>query len=130
MRLSLRSLVLAPVLVAAAALTPSLASAERLHVPFAFSVAGKDMPAGSYTVQRDTNGNLVTLASPDRKTSFSWILVPGDAGPNGRDVALRFEQTGSGYELQSIRYRSGVTPRINRKPAQNDDRAVHEIRGE
>jgi hypothetical protein len=130
MRLNLRSLVLAPALLAAAALTPQLASAAVLHVPFAFTVSGHTLPAGEYTVNRDLHGGYVTLKSADGASSFNWMITPGDPSPDSTKVAMRFDVTDSGYTLQSIQYGSLITPKLDKKLHLNEDRPVHIIRGE
>jgi hypothetical protein len=130
MRLNLRSLFLAPALLAAAALTPQLASAAILHVPFAFTVSGHTLPAGEYTVDRDLHGGYVTLKTADGTQSFNWMIAPGDPDPNSSKVAMRFDVTGSGYVLQSVQYGGMITPKLDKKLHLNEDRPVHVIRGE
>ncbi len=130
MRLSLHSLVLAPALLAAAALTPQPASAAVLHVPFAFTVAGQAMPAGEYSVTRDTRGSIVTLTSPSGKESFSWLIGAGDPDPGATGVVLRFDPTDAGYTLRSVQYNAMITARLDKKSRQTEDRPVHVIRGE
>jgi hypothetical protein len=128
MRLSLKSLVLAPVLLAAAALTTQPASAAVLHVPFAFTVSGKTLPAGDYSVTRDNRGAFVVLASAEGKQISNWLISPGDDGAQG--VAMLFDSTDSGYALQSIRYNSMSTPKLDKLSGPSEDRPVHVIRGE
>jgi hypothetical protein len=130
MRLNIPSLILAPALLAAAALTPQPASAAVLHVPFAFTVAGQTLPAGSYTVDRDSTAGYVTLKSPDGRKSFNWLVGPGEPAPYSTGIAMSFDSTGSGYALRSIRYNAQITSRIDKKLHQNEDRPVHVIRGE
>ncbi len=130
MRLSLRSLVLAPALLAAAALTPQPASAAVLHVPFAFTASGHSLPAGDYSVQRDSRGNYVTLVSPDGKHSFNWIIGPGEPKPGDTGVVMRFDPSDSGYTLRSIQYNAAITAVLDKKSRQTEDRPVHVIRGE
>jgi hypothetical protein len=130
MRLDIRSLVLAPALLAAAAITPQPASAAVLHVPFAFTVSGQTLPAGEYTVDRDLHGGFVTLKSADGSRSFNWMINPGDPAPNALGVVMRFDTTQSGYALQSIQYNAMITQRLDKKLHQNEDRPVHVIRGE
>ena len=130
MRLSLRSLFLASALVAAAAVTPQLASAAVLHVPFAFTVNGQTLPAGNYSVHRELGGDSVVLVTPDRKKQFNWLLSSGDPDPGSTKVAMVFDSTDSGYALRSIQYDSLVTHRLDKKSHQNEDRSVHVIRGE
>jgi len=129
MRLSLHSLVLAPVLLAAAVVTPQHASAAVLHVPFAFTVAGQSLPAGDYKVVRDQSGTVITLVATDQK-SFNWLLGPGDPDPGTQGVTMRFDNTNSGYALRSIQYNALITRQLDKKSHQNEDRPSHVIRGE
>ena len=129
MRLPLHSLFLAPALLAAAAVTPQPASAAVLHVPFAFAVAGKILPAGDYKVDRTLNGGAVALSSIDAREHFTWILTPGDPDPGSTAVTMRFDATETGYALRSIQYNALITPRLDKKSRQNEDRPVHVIRG-
>lgn len=130
MRLNLHSLILAPALLAAAAITPQTASAAVLHVPFAFTVSGQVLPAGNYTVDRDLNMGYVTLKTADAKQSFTWMIAPGEPAPNAVGVIMRFDNTDSGYVLRNIQYNAQITTRLDKKHHQNEDRPVHEIRGE
>lgn len=130
MRLDLRSLVLAPALMAAAAFTPQPASAAVLHVPFAFTVSGKTLPAGEYTVDRDLHGGYVTLKSADGRQSFNWMITPGEPSPTASGVMMRFDSTESGYVLQTIQYDAMITRHLDKTLHQNEDRPVHVIRGE
>jgi hypothetical protein len=130
MRLSLHSLVLAPVLVAAAALTTQSASAAVLHVPFAFTVSGQTLPAGDYSVSTRLGGDSVVLTSRDQGKSFSWLLAPGDPEPGSAGIVMRFDATNAGYALRDIQYHSAVTRRLDKKSRDSDDRPAHVIRGE
>lgn len=130
MRLNLRSLFLAPALLAAAAVTPQLASAAVLHVPFAFTVSGHTLPAGEYTVNHDLRGSFVTLKSADGTQSFNWMLSPGEPSPDSTKVAMLFDVTDSGYVLQSVQYGGMITRKLDKKLHLNEDRPVHIIRGE
>jgi len=106
MRFTLRSLFLAPVVMAAAALATNTAMAETktLKVPFSFTVAGKTCPAGYYSVQKDLTKGLVTLQSQDGKESFMWTLSPGDAEPNDTAVKLKFDEVGDAHFLREVQY--------------------------
>jgi hypothetical protein len=129
MRLSLHSLVLTPVLVAAAVVTPQHASAAVLHVPFAFTVADQNLPAGDYKVVRDSKLSVVTLVTTNQR-SFNWLLAPGDPNPGDQGVIMLFDNTDSGYALRSIQYNALITRQLDKKSHQNEDRPVHVIRGE
>ena len=130
MRLSIRSLVLAPALMAAAAVTPQIASAAVLHVPFAFTVQGQNLPAGEYTVTRDSSGSIVTLVVAENQKSFKWQVTPGDAAPGTQGVIMRFDRSNAGYELRSIQYNALITSQLDKRSHRNDDRPQHVIRGE
>jgi hypothetical protein len=130
MRLSLPTLVLAPALVAAAAVMPQHASAAVLHVPFAFTVNGHTLPAGDYSVNSQLNGDAVTLATADHSRQFSWLLLPGEPTPGDTKVVMKFDVTDSGYQLRSIQYRAMITNRLDKKSHESEDKPVHVIRGE
>jgi hypothetical protein len=116
---TLRSLVLAPAILAAAALATNVAVAETtVKVPFNFSVAGKNMPAGLYSVQRDSSGNIVSLRGRDAEHSFNWILAPGEPAPNDSRIVLRFDTDGQSHELRSVQFAAGITSRLNKKTVQ------------
>ena len=130
MRYIPRLLVLAPVLLAALAFMPQQASAAVLHVPFDFAVSGRVLPAGNYSVNRDSKGTFVVLTTPDGKRSFNWLIGPGDPDPNQQGIKLRFDSTKSGYALRSIQYSSMITRQLDKNLRGSEDRPVHVIRGE
>ena len=130
MRLSLPTLVLAPALLAAAAAMPQHASAAVLHVPFAFTVNGHNLPAGDYSVNSQLNGDAVILTTADHTQQFTWLLLPGDPAPGDTNVVLKFDTTNAGYQLRSIQYRAMITNRLDKKSRESEDKPVHVIRGE
>ena len=109
--------VLAPAVVAAAALTANIASAEAiLKVPFSFTAAGKVCPAGYYTVHRDSNnGNFITLSHKGYSESFSFVVGPGAPEPTDTKVSLKFDEIGSTHILQSVQYGAVTTSRLDKK---------------
>ncbi len=126
----LRNIVLAPVVMAAAALATNTASAEtRLNVPFSFTVNGKDCPAGVYTVDRDTHGSLVTLKSQDARNTFRWGLGPGDPDPMAKGVVLKFDEIGESHILQSVQYGPLVTSRLDKKPKPSEHAHTRTVPG-
>lgn len=115
MRSILGKLILAPVVMAAAALATSTAMAETtLKVPFSFTAAGKVWPAGNYTVQRDRNIHFVTLTSKDNSQSFEALIGPGDPDPASSQIVLKFDAMGGTHALRTIQYESAITSRLNR----------------
>jgi hypothetical protein len=97
--------ILTAIVITAGGLATHTAMAETtLKVPFSFTVAGQSMPAGVYSVSKDSLHNVVTLKSMDESKTFSAVLVPGDPSPNDRHVALKFDQSGNGHTLKYIQY--------------------------
>jgi hypothetical protein len=112
MAFNLRNFVLAPAVLAAAALATNTAMAEAtLTVPFNFTVAGKNCPAGLYTVQREHN--LVILTSRRAQQSFVWALSPGAPAPNASNVTLTFDELGQDHALRSVQYGPMITSRLD-----------------
>ena len=131
MRLTLSSLVLASAVVAAAvAVTPQVASATRVHVPFSFNAGGKVMPAGDYNVVREPSRQFVTMIDPSGRATRTWLLGPGEPKGSSTAVVLSFDQTENGALLRTVQYGPMITSQIDKKLLHNDDTRVHVIRGE
>jgi hypothetical protein len=120
----LRNFVLAPAVMAAAALATNTAMAETVKVPFNFTVAGKDMPAGYYSVRREISQNMVTLRSTETSQSFTWVVGPGNPDPKDTAVTLRFDQLGQDHVLQSVQYGPLITAKLDKNTRQTLARAV------
>jgi len=111
---TLRSIVLAPVMLAAVAFTANTAMAEtKINVPFNFTVGGHNCPAGQYTVRKDAQDDSVKLVGPAH--SFVWSIHPGDAKPDDNHVVLKFEGSGDDHVLRSIQYGPLVTSQLDKK---------------
>ncbi len=119
MRSIIHNFVLASAVVASAAFTINTATAETLKVPFNFTVAGKDCPAGLYSVQRDKSGSMVKLVSKDASNSFAWIARPSEPAPKNAPVVLKFAARGQNHTLQSIQYGALVTSTFDKKAMQS-----------
>jgi len=114
MQNTLRSLVLASVVLATAAFTAQTAMAATiLNVPFTFTVGNQTLPAGHYTVVRDNSSNAVKLVGATR--SFTWVIHPGDAAPSDQRVILKFDDLGSAHALRAIQYGSMTTSQLDKK---------------
>lgn len=115
MRINFSSFVLAPAVLAVAALATQTAVAEShiVNVPFSFVAAGHTCPAGAYSVSEDSYGGTVHLGS--RKNDFVWILVPGDATVRDHRVVLTFDVSGQNHLLRSVQYGPMTTLRIDKK---------------
>jgi hypothetical protein len=130
MRSILHSLVLAPVVMAAAALATTSAMAEAtVNVPFSFTVAGKNCPAGQYTVQRDVIHNFITLRSKYAPVGFNWILGPGDGVTKDSTITLSFDQQDQRYRLQSVEYGTDKTRRLDKAPP-SEHKTVRIVQGQ
>ena len=115
---TLRNFVLAPAVMAAAALATNTAMAETVKVPFNFTFDGKDFPAGYYSVKREMSENMVTLRSNATSQSFTWIIAPGDPAPTDTAVTLRFDELGQDHVLQSVQFGPLITSRLDKKTLQ------------
>ncbi len=122
MKFKFATLVLASAVMAAAAVTtvPAVAATStRLNVPFSFTVGGKVLPAGTYSVERDISGSLLKLQSEDARHSYSSIAIHGAS--DDHRVVLRFGIDGQMHVLQTIQAGSAITPRLDKKNRKTED---------
>jgi hypothetical protein len=125
MRSILRSLILAPVVLAAAALAANTAMAETtVNVPFSFSVAGKSCPAGRYIVDRNLSHNYVTLIAKNAPVGFQWILTPGDDDRKSSEITLSFDRQGEGYVLGLVQYGRLATHRLDKASPHSEHKTI------
>jgi len=124
MRNTFSKFILAPAIMAAAALAtiPTIAEAATVNVPFDFTVAGQTLPAGAYSVQHDSYRNLVTLQSRKTSRSFSWIASP--SGALNPSVTLKFDQQGNSHTLHSIQSGPFVTSDLDKKTAASERMSI------
>jgi hypothetical protein len=123
MKITLRSIVLAPVMLAALAFTANTAMAEsNINVPFNFTVGGQKCPAGLYTVSKDSQDGSVRLVGPAH--SFVWGAHPGDAKTDEKRVVLKFDGSGQDHVLRSIQYGPLVTSQLNKKTTNTEIRVT------
>lgn len=127
MKFSPRSLFLAPVVLAAAALATSTAGAQAtVKVPFNFAVAGQICPGGVYVVRHDSRYDSVTLRNLSSAQSFTWNLRQGDPDPTDTRVMLKFDAKGPLHILQSVQYESQTTGRLD-KPSRKPEPPVDQL---
>lgn len=123
MQITSRSIVLALAAVATVALAPNTAKADTsVKIPFAFTVAGKVMPAGKYTVHRNRDFNSITLRYSHTAKSYTWLVGPGAYDSTDNHVSIKFDELGPDHVLRSIQYGSQSTSRLDRISGQADDR--------
>jgi hypothetical protein len=115
MRFVSGKLFLATAVLAAAAFAAQTAKAEtRVNVPFGFIAAGQAMPAGTYAVQKDSFGNVVTLRNVRTSQSFNWLIGAGGADYDHSKVTLSFDNAGETHALRTIQYGDVITSRLDR----------------
>jgi hypothetical protein len=126
----LRNFVLAPAVMAAAALATNAAMAETVKVPFNFTVAGKDFPAGYYSVKREFCQGMVTLRNSATSQSFTSIIAPGAPAPTDTAVTLRFDELGQDHVLQSVQFGPLITPKLDKKAKQTEHALTRIVPGQ
>ena len=120
---SIFKFVLAPAVLAAAALATTSATAETtVKVPFSFTAGDKICPAGYYTIKHDDTSSYVTLMRKGSSDSFTYLVGPGAPEPTDRKVALRFDHLGNAHVLQSIQYGALVTSQLDKKSLRDAER--------
>jgi hypothetical protein len=126
MRSTFSKFILAPAIMAAAALAtiPAMAETTTVTVPFEFNVAGQTLPAGIYSIQHDSVGNLVTLQSQQTSQSFAWIASPS-SGAKSTSVSLKFDQRGNTFTLHSVQAGPLVTTTLDKKTAASERMSIN-----
>jgi hypothetical protein len=130
MKTNFRTFVLASAAMAAAAMATLPAMAETaitLKVPFSFTVNGRSLPAGEYSVVRDDTNNFVRLQSRDSSASYTWVASP--TASHSDRVILKFDGQAQGHVLQSIQYGPLVTARLDGKK-KNEAVATQDVSGQ
>jgi hypothetical protein len=114
-----RTLVIAPVALAAVAFTAQSAmAAATVKVPFNFTVNGKECPAGLYAINRDSAKHIVNVRSVDGKETFNWVLNPVDKSLDITDenrVTLRFDEASAGHALKNVQFGSESTAQLDKQ---------------
>ena len=125
MRNTFSKFILAPAIMAAAALAtiPAMAETTTVNVPFSFAVAGQILPAGAYSVQSNSAGSFVRLQSQQTSQSFIWAASPS-AG-KGDWVSLKFDRQGDTFILNSVKSGPLVTSRLDKKTAASERMSIN-----
>jgi len=126
MRNTFSKFILAPAIMASAALAtiPAMAATATVTVPFEFNIAGQTLPAGVYSVQHDSVGNLVTLQSQQTSQSFAWIASP-TSDAKSTSVSLKFDQQGDSFTLHSVQAGPLVTAPLDKKTAASERMSIN-----
>lgn len=126
MRNTFSKFILAPAIMAAAALAtiPAVAETATVTVPFDFTAAGQTFPAGVYSVQHNSVGDIVTLQSQQTFQSYAWIASP-TSGLKSSSVSLKFDQDGNAYTLHSIQAGALVTSSLDKKAHASERTSIY-----
>jgi len=121
MKIKFTTLVLAAAAMATAALTINTANAEatKVNVPFSFKVAGKVLPAGEYSVERDRNGNFIKLQGKDPAQLV--IVVASAMAADSKLVSLKFDTQDNDHVLQTIQYGHLISSRLDKGSKHGED---------
>jgi hypothetical protein len=81
-------------------------SAVQAHVPFAFKVSKTQVPAGTYSVNRDPDSNFIMIRNV--KTAATVIALGTRQSPSSKTGKLIFRHLGNQYFLTEIWGNSGT----------------------
>jgi hypothetical protein len=121
MKIKFTTLILATAALATAALTINTANAEatKVNVPFSFKVAGKVLPAGEYSVERDHTGNFIKLQGTDPAQLV--IVVASAMAADEKLVSLKFDTQNDEHVLQTIQYGHLISSRLDKDSKHHED---------
>ena len=90
---------------AAAYVAPAIAQENSVEakIPFAFSINGSTLPAGTYVIRSDVSSmHVVWLKDSSGKAQILTLGMPGDSS-RAKDHVLVFHHAGDQYFLREIR---------------------------
>ena len=91
----------AMVLAAAAAQAAPTSVEQEVKVPFAFTVNGYELPAGTYSVRHDDTQNAALLIQGTHESVYI-LTTPVASGSTPQDTSLVFKKDGDRYQLTQI----------------------------
>jgi hypothetical protein len=101
MRALLMSSVIGAMTLAAGVAQAEPTTRQEIKVPFAFTVNGQQMPAGTYTVRQDIDQPAALLIQGDRQAVYV-LTAPVNTGSVPQDTSLVFSKNGDGYRLAQV----------------------------
>ena len=108
-------------MMAAVAFTAHTAlAAATVKVPFEFKAAGKVFPAGTYTIEKDSALNSVTLYNKATSQGITLLVGPGAPDPADSTISLKFDDNGDVRALRTVQYGSQITSRLDRGQSDAD----------
>lgn len=103
MRAVLMSSVIGAMTLTAAMAQAEPTTREAVKVPFAFTVNGQEMPAGTYTVREDEDQPHALLIQGSTNKSVIFVLTaPVDGIPASQDTSMVFAKDGNSYKLTQV----------------------------
>ncbi len=72
---------------------------DPLEIPFAFTVQGKQLPAGTYRLQRADTNRIEALVNV---RTGEQVQILRSLGNNGPKIKLMFERQGDRYVLRKL----------------------------
>jgi len=101
MRAVLMSSVFGALVFAAAAAQAGPSTRQEVKVPFAFTINGQQMPAGTYSVRQDDAQPSALLIQGAHSAAYV-LTAPVENGSAQQDTSLVFEKDGNTYRLSEV----------------------------
>jgi len=103
MRAMLMGIVIGTMTLAAAVAQAEPTTRQEVKIPFAFTVNGQEMPAGSYTVRQDLDQPSALLIQGESNKEAIYVLTaPVASGSAPQDTSLVFAKDGNRYRLTQV----------------------------
>ena len=103
MRAVLMSSVIGAMTLTAAVVQAEPTTRQEVKVPFAFTVNGTDMPAGTYSVREDEDQpHALLIQGSSNKSAIFVLTAPVDGVANPQDTSMVFAKDGNRYKLTQV----------------------------
>jgi hypothetical protein len=99
----------------------------RADIPFAFSAAGKQFPAGQYEIVRTSGAQSFNIMSADRKNAAILSILTRTAGAihtTPADAHVVFDKVGESYTLSELWYPREDGYMVSTMKGQHEHRVV------
>jgi hypothetical protein len=126
----LGKLVLMSTVIATTFATNAAMAEKRFEVPFNFTVAGQNWPAGTYVIERNQLTDNVLLQSKDHTKSFGLTLGPGNPSPDDTRAVLTFAEDNQNHELKTVQLASKTGSVRHKNSKQIEQQPVRMVVGQ
>ncbi len=76
-----------------------------IQVPFDFQISGEELPAGKYTIKRDSQSPVILLIqSTDRKKSVAFSTMSHSLSKQSAKPSLVFKEYNQNHYLSEVRF--------------------------